>query len=191
MFSFFKNRAKYPVGATVYFGEYPVRVVRRGRGGSVRLSIGRSGEIRLSAGLLVDDDVITRFCEERVARLVARWRSHPQPEPMPFPSAEQIAALQAWLPDRYRYWRERMGVTDEVPFRYSKARSYWGKCYPVRRSVVFSLYLAATEPAHIDYVIVHELAHLFVPHHNAAFYALVAQYIPDYARFKRNKMCVK
>ena len=34
----------------------------------------------------------------------------------------------------------------------------------------------------IDYVIVHELAHIKYKNHGREFYALVAQYLPDYQR---------
>ena len=41
-------------------------------------------------------------------------------------------------------------------------------------------------PEAIDYVIVHELAHIVHKNHGAGFYALVAKYLPDYK--EREKM---
>ena len=35
-------------------------------------------------------------------------------------------------------------------------------------------------PEAIDYVVVHELAHIVYKNHSAKFYALVAKYLPDY-----------
>lgn len=52
----------------------------------------------------------------------------------------------------------------------------WGSCTPASRSIRISSRLA-TEPAWVlDYVIVHELAHLSVGHHNRAFWSLVERY---------------
>ncbi len=52
----------------------------------------------------------------------------------------------------------------------------WGSCTPADRSVRISSRLAG-EPAWVlDYVIVHELAHLQVPHHGPEFWALVERY---------------
>jgi hypothetical protein len=52
----------------------------------------------------------------------------------------------------------------------------WGSCTPVDGTIRLSTRLA-TEPAWVvDYVIVHELAHLVVPGHSQQFWALVQRY---------------
>lgn len=52
----------------------------------------------------------------------------------------------------------------------------WGSCTPSEGTIRISNKLA-TEPAWVlDYVIVHELAHLRVPGHGADFWALVERY---------------
>jgi predicted metal-dependent hydrolase len=52
----------------------------------------------------------------------------------------------------------------------------WGSCTPVDRSIRLSSRLAAFPSWVLDYVIVHELAHLVEFRHNARFHALVARY---------------
>ena len=52
----------------------------------------------------------------------------------------------------------------------------WGSCTPLDGTIRISSRLAA-EPAWVlDYVIVHELAHLLVPGHSQVFWALVGRY---------------
>jgi predicted metal-dependent hydrolase len=52
----------------------------------------------------------------------------------------------------------------------------WGSCTPADGTIRISSKLA-TEPAWVlDYVIVHELAHLVVPGHGRGFWALVQRY---------------
>ena len=41
-------------------------------------------------------------------------------------------------------------------------------------------------PEAIDYVVVHELAHIVHKNHGAKFYSLIAKYMPDYK--EREKM---
>jgi len=52
----------------------------------------------------------------------------------------------------------------------------WGSCTPAERSVRISSQLAKEPRWVLDYVIVHELAHLHVSGHNQAFWDLVGRY---------------
>jgi predicted metal-dependent hydrolase len=52
----------------------------------------------------------------------------------------------------------------------------WGSCTPADGAIRISSRLAAEPPWVLDYVIVHELAHLDIPRHDAAFWALVNRY---------------
>ncbi len=55
-------------------------------------------------------------------------------------------------------------------------RSRWGSCTPAERTVRLSHALRGMPDWVVDYVLVHELAHLLVPDHSAAFWDLVARY---------------
>lgn len=55
-------------------------------------------------------------------------------------------------------------------------RSRWGSCTPADRAIRLSARLQSMPTWVVDYVIVHELAHLVEAHHNARFHALVAAY---------------
>lgn len=58
-------------------------------------------------------------------------------------------------------------------------RSIWGSCSS-SGGMTFSLRLAML-PAHLmEYVIIHELCHIFVMNHSPAFWSLVSQYCPDW-----------
>lgn len=52
----------------------------------------------------------------------------------------------------------------------------WGSCTPATGTIRLSRRLAAYPPWVVDYVIVHELAHLVETNHSPAFYALEARY---------------
>ena len=54
--------------------------------------------------------------------------------------------------------------------------SRWGSCTPADRSVRISDRMAGFPPWVVDYVIVHELAHLVVAAHDERFHALEARY---------------
>lgn len=54
--------------------------------------------------------------------------------------------------------------------------SRWGSCTPADRSIRISTRIGGFPSWVVDYVIVHELAHLAVPGHNDRFWALVGRY---------------
>ncbi|WP_307832220.1 M48 metallopeptidase family protein [Prauserella cavernicola] len=55
-------------------------------------------------------------------------------------------------------------------------RTRWASCTPVDRTIRVSERLRDVPPWVLDYVLVHELAHLRVAQHNAKFWALVQRY---------------
>ena len=55
-------------------------------------------------------------------------------------------------------------------------RSRWGSCTPLHRSIRLSMRLQTMPTWVVDYVLVHELAHLLEPRHDASFWAWVERY---------------
>ena len=68
--------------------------------------------------------------------------------------------------------------------RISEARSRWGSCSADNR-LAFSWRLMIAPPAVIDYVVVHELAHLREKNHSPRFWDLVGEICPDYRERRR------
>lgn len=65
----------------------------------------------------------------------------------------------------------------------SSARTQWGSC--TSQGVVRLNWQLVTMPLHlIDYVVVHELAHLIEMNHSAAFWRVVESVCPDYAKIR-------
>ncbi|MDG4793817.1 M48 family metallopeptidase [Micromonospora sp. WMMD1082] len=58
----------------------------------------------------------------------------------------------------------------------SNQNGRWGSCTPADRSIRLSHRIQEMPDWVIDYVLLHELAHLIVPSHNARFWALVGRY---------------
>ena len=71
-----------------------------------------------------------------------------------------------------------MGLTP-AGVRITGAQKRFGSCSGQNR-LCFSWRLMLYPPEAIDYVVVHELAHIHHHNHGPAFYALVEQYMPDY-----------
>ena len=91
---------------------------------------------------------------------------------------ELKARAQTVIPQKVCYWASMMNVVP-TGVRITKAKTRFGSC-SAKNSLCFSLYLMQYPEKAIDYVVVHELAHIKVKNHSRAFYALVEKYLPDY-----------
>lgn len=81
------------------------------------------------------------------------------------------------LPARARSLADRFGLPYPDTIRWvDNQRRRWGSCTPISGTVRLSRRLAGYPRWVVDYVIVHELAHLVEPYHDAAFWSLVSRY---------------
>lgn len=90
------------------------------------------------------------------------------------------AAAREYLPGRVEYFGALMGL-HPAGITISGARTRFGSCNS-RGRICFSFRLMQYPDEAIDYVVVHELAHLRHMNHSKEFYALVERYLPDYKR---------
>ena len=68
---------------------------------------------------------------------------------------------------------------------FRKMRSRWGSCMPSQERICLNKLLGCVDICGIEYVVLHELAHLVHPNHSKDFYKLIEKYMPDYRRRKK------
>ncbi len=75
-------------------------------------------------------------------------------------------------------WAKTMGVSPEyISFRYSKKR--WASCSSTHR-ISYNYHLVKLSSSLIEYVVIHELAHITHQSHSKEFWRLVHHHLPDY-----------
>ena len=95
-------------------------------------------------------------------------------------------SLRARLPALLEKWQPVVGErADDVRIRKMKTR--WGSCNAEARRVWLNLELAKKPPACVEYVLVHELAHLIERRHNDRFRELMDGFMPAW-RARRNEL---
>ncbi|MBN1091823.1 M48 family metallopeptidase [Blastococcus sp. TML/M2B] len=130
--------------------------------------LGRSHRLQLS-----DDATTVRL--ERGGLVLPRTKADAGAEPI----IEWYRRRgEAWLKPRTRSWAERLRVEPEGISVADLGRK-WGSASAHGR---VRLHWATFQlpPALVDYVLVHELAHLREPHHGPAFWQVLARAMPDY-----------
>lgn len=89
---------------------------------------------------------------------------------------------QQYLPERLERYSQRMALSF-TGYQIKRYKSRWGSCNN-KGALSFNSLLMMTPPYVIDYVVVHELAHLKHLNHSASFWALVGNYCPNVTRAK-------
>ncbi len=111
---------------------------------------------------------VANNCEsEHIERAVTRWY--------------QLEAEEFFV-QRVAHFAPRLNVAPHS-VKLSNAKAQWGSC-TVHGSIRLNVQLIKLPPRLIDYVVVHELAHLRELNHSAAFWKVVESVCPDYARLR-------
>lgn len=96
------------------------------------------------------------------------------------PERETVLRKEAlpYLTERTEYFAKLMGLK-HTGIKITSAKKRFGSCSG-RNSICYSWRLMLYPPEAIDYVVVHELAHIIHKNHGKEFYELIEKYLPDY-----------
>ncbi len=80
-------------------------------------------------------------------------------------------------------WEAVIGVKVKE-FRIKQMKTRWGSCNIKARRIWLSLELMKRSMCCLEYVLVHEMVHLLERYHNARFYALMDQFMPQWRSYR-------
>lgn len=155
---------------------------------SLSIQITKNCEIVVRAPKRIKNDVLLSFVQKHSGwiqeKLAAQKRRNDRyPEPSEGEYEELIKMAREILPARVEYYSALMGVSPSH-ISINRAKTRFGSCSDKGR-INFSCRLMRYPAAAIDYVVVHELAHLKHLDHSRAFWAFVESVLPDYKERKR------
>lgn len=121
-----------------------------------------------------------------IAGKVAEARNRPAPRRgIPFLAGEREELKQrarARILERAAFFAGRMGVSyNRIVVKEQKTR--WGSCSS-KGNLNFNWRLILAPEEVLDYVVIHELAHLREMNHSPRFYAAIAQVMPEYGSWR-------
>ena len=88
------------------------------------------------------------------------------------------------VPPLIAKWEPVMGVKVER-FFVRRMKTKWGSCNPRARSIRLNTNLAKRAPEYLEYLVVHEMAHLVVRHHNGRFGILMDKCLPSWKQLRQ------
>lgn len=168
--------------------DFEYNIVRSRRKRTLGIVIGRDGSVEVRIPWHASETDARRFLEEKQDWVRKnRARVLERRELSKARNWDQVRAeIYPWIcsgggrmfMDKVASWAERMGVEyNRIAIR--DVRSRWASCSS-KRNLSFSWKVFVMPERLVDYLIVHELAHLKHMNHSPAFWAVVKEYIPDY-----------
>lgn len=102
---------------------------------------------------------------------------------------ERSRLLHRWYRDRLRElvprllqkWQSELDVTVHA-WGIKRMKTKWGSCNPRAKHIWLNLELIKKPPACLEYVVVHELAHLLAHNHDERFIGLMDRHLPTWRR---------
>lgn len=157
-----------------------VKAIRR-----MSLRISDNGELLVSVPAATAVDYKTFVIKNagwiEAAMEKIRQRRNRLPEATP----ELLKAFYDSVPAVVEKWQREMHLRASE-FKVKMMKSRWGSCNHVTRAITLNFRLALYPKECLDYVVIHELAHLVHPNHSPRFWELVEQYCPDWKRIRRS-----
>ncbi len=100
--------------------------------------------------------------------------------------------LESWYRQQVRemaqpligIWEIRMDVKVNR-FFVRRMKTLWGSCNVKKGTIRLNTELARRPMESLEYIVVHELAHLIEPSHNKVFYALMDRTLPDWKMYRK------
>lgn len=173
-------------------GTRPYLLIRSGRR-TISMELREDGRVLVRAPYRMRTGEIDAFVAAH-ADWVAKHRKMQEERrraaslhPAPHLGADELQALGERalreIPPRVRLYAAQMGVCyGRITIRAQKTR--WGSC-SARGNLNFNCLLMKLPQELVDYVVVHELAHLRHMDHSPAFWAEVERVLPDYRERRR------
>ena len=91
--------------------------------------------------------------------------------------------VRAAVPELLAKWEPVLGVEADRLF-VQKMKTRWGSCNPTARSIRLNTELAKKPAMCLEYIVVHELAHLLERRHNERFLGLMDACMPQWRRVR-------
>lgn len=149
---------------------------------TVSLSVNDELEIVVRAPYFVSSAEIDRFVlsnKKWIEKAVEKKRTQLKKYSLSDDEVNRlITKAENVISQRVEYYSKLMSLSP-TGVKITKAKKRFGSCSS-RNSLCFSCYLMLYPMEAIDYVVVHELAHIKHHNHSCDFYNLIKNYMPDY-----------
>ena len=167
----------------------PFNIIRSARRSMV-IEIRRDGEILVRIPHRMSDAAAMKFVtanREKLFEKLDRILSLPKGAALDFQQIQELKKkARDVLPAKAAHYAKILNV-EPKHIKITSAKTRFGSC-SAAHGICFSYLLMQYPQAAIDYVVLHEVAHIVHHNHSKQFYDLIKQHMPDY---KQRSMLLK
>lgn len=146
--------------------------------------ISHGGEVIVRAPYQMSMQYIEKFLDnnrQRIEKAIEQTKARRPSYSSDAPEAEMLLKkAKEIIPPKVEHYAKLMNLEPQS-VRITSAQKRFGSCSS-RGTLCFSFNLMQYPDEAIDYVVVHELAHLKELNHSKQFWAIVEKYMPDYKK---------
>lgn len=151
---------------------------------SVSFSFSEDGELIVAAPIFLNNQKILEILSQnrdKIEKMKARKEAFSR-QINSISEEKLIEKAKEKIESRLPFWEEKLGLFPKS-VKITSAKGRYGSCSE-KGSICFSKYLFLRTDKEIDYVFVHELAHLKEMNHGENFYKIIESVMPDYKIYK-------
>ncbi len=160
------------------------RIVKRSGRKNISISINLQGECEIRTPIRCPEELVRHYVKinkDWIKRAIEEKKTKPNYGVSEEKTEELREKAKKIVPQKIAYYCERMGIEPPEKITITSAKTRWGSCTS-KRHINISLYLMLYPDEAIDYVIVHEIAHLKELNHSEKFWRIVEKELPDYRK---------
>lgn len=164
--------------------EFEYETVRSSRR-TVCIEITKDAKVLVRAPIAASDSVVCDFIKRHEKWIISHLEKAQKRNNI-VPTLDKTQIIEAKIraeqiiAKKVKYYSEVMKLYP-TDVKITTAKRRFGSC-SAKNSLCFSYMLLFFPDEAVDYVVVHELAHIRYKNHGKQFYALIAKYLPDYRK---------
>ena len=161
----------------IYYAKY-----RKNR--SIRISINSNGNIRVTAPYMTSDTEIMDLLIKKEDWIRTNLSKIEKKEDLSIAKTLTTKDKKELL-NRILNFTKKYEVLMNTYVRKISIRnmkSLWGSCTFKTHDIRYNTKLYYMSDYFLEYIVVHEMTHIFVPNHSKDFYDIVSKYLPDYKK---------
>ena len=174
----------------IKFKDLTIQYSKYRRNRSIRLTVDGKNSIKVTCPYYVSDEELLSFIEERetwIRKTISKYddtRNLSSLPPLKKSERDTLLLRVKDFVDKY----ELLLNTKVNNISLRKMKTLWGSCSFREKNICFNSMLYHMSDYFLEYIVLHEIAHLFVHNHSEKFYNLIKKYMPDYKeRWKEHK----